>query len=180
MREIWDVYNSTSEHTGKKVARGEYTFKDDEYHLIVNTWLYNSEGQLLVQRRALDKDFYPGVYAAHGGCVLSGETSVEGSIRETFEEIGILIKEDELTHFVKGVTDNGIFDSYICYKDVSIDEVVIDEEEVHSCKYMSIKEVIERSLDGSFFNYLEHYGMSYFESIEDHMTKHLKGYRRLL
>ncbi len=180
MRETWDVYNRKSERTGKQVVRGEYNFGEDEYHLIVNTWIYNSEGKLLVQRRALDKDYCPGVYAAHGGCVLSGETSIEGSIRETSEEIGVAIDEIDLTLFITGVTDNGIFDSYICYKDIPLEEVVIDESEVHSCEYMTINEVMTRSLDGTFFDYLGYYGKSYFIKIEDHITKHLKDYKRQL
>ena len=50
----------------------------------------NSEGQILIQKRSLEKDVYPGYYdPTTGGVVKEGESYEENAIRELEEEIGV-------------------------------------------------------------------------------------------
>ena len=52
--------------------------------------VFNSAGQIFVQKRTLSKDVYPGYYdVATGGVVLDGETYEESAVRELEEELGI-------------------------------------------------------------------------------------------
>ena len=52
--------------------------------------VFNSRGQLFVQKRTLSKDLYPGYYdIAAGGVVLAGESYEESARRELREELGI-------------------------------------------------------------------------------------------
>jgi 8-oxo-dGTP pyrophosphatase MutT (NUDIX family) len=52
--------------------------------------VFNSAGQLFVQKRTTTKDIYPGCYdPAAGGVVLDGETYEQGAYRELEEEMGI-------------------------------------------------------------------------------------------
>ena len=61
--------------------------------------VFNSRGELFVQKRTLSKDIYPGYFdIAAGGVVLAGESYRESAGRELAEELGI--RKTELTaHF---------------------------------------------------------------------------------
>ena len=61
--------------------------------------VFNSTGELFVQKRTMSKDIYPGYYdIAAGGVVLTGESYDESARRELEEELGI--RDTELTaHF---------------------------------------------------------------------------------
>ena len=52
--------------------------------------VFNSRGELFVQKRTMSKDIYPGYYdVAAGGVVLAGESYDESARRELQEELGI-------------------------------------------------------------------------------------------
>lgn len=52
--------------------------------------VFNSRGELFVQKRTMSKDIYPGYYdIAAGGVVLAGESYDESAKRELSEEMGI-------------------------------------------------------------------------------------------
>ncbi len=52
--------------------------------------VFNSRGELFVQKRTMSKDIYPGYYdVAAGGVVLAGESYDESARRELEEELGI-------------------------------------------------------------------------------------------
>lgn len=52
--------------------------------------VFNSNGELFVQKRTMGKDIYPGYFdVAAGGVVLAGETYREAARRELEEELGI-------------------------------------------------------------------------------------------
>src|SRR5437667_2569995 len=52
--------------------------------------VFNSQGELYVQKRTMTKDVFPGYYdPATGGVVLAGESYEEGARRELAEELSI-------------------------------------------------------------------------------------------
>ena len=52
--------------------------------------VFDSKGQLLVQKRTLTKDLYPGYFdLAAGGVVVEGESYEDSAEREAEEELGI-------------------------------------------------------------------------------------------
>lgn len=59
-------------------------------HRVTYLLVFNSDGQLLVQTRTLEKDVFPGLLdMAAGGVVLAGETYEQSAQRELMEELGI-------------------------------------------------------------------------------------------
>ena len=87
--EKWDLYNAKREKSGITVCRGEIIPKG-LYHLSVSVWIVNQQGQYLLSQRHPKKQ-YPLYWECTGGSVLSGETSLQGAIREVKEELGILL-----------------------------------------------------------------------------------------
>ncbi|MEM7403748.1 MAG: NUDIX domain-containing protein [Pseudomonadota bacterium] len=62
------------------------------YHRATYLFVFNTAGELFLQRRAETKDLYPGFYdACAGGVVVAGETYEQNAIREADEELGLEI-----------------------------------------------------------------------------------------
>ena len=99
----------------------------------------------------------------HGG-VKAGETSIEGIKRELKEELGLDIEAKEFI-LVKTLKRKNVFrDCYIILKDISIDSINFNDNEVMDCKYVSIEEfkkIIEEGkstftdFSQTIFNYID-------------------------
>ena len=63
--------------------------------------IYNSKGEIALQKRSLSKDLYPGYYTlSASGHVNKGETYKETIKREMYEEIGIKAPVKFITKFL--------------------------------------------------------------------------------
>ena len=92
--ELWDIYDSERNKTGKIAERGKYKFKENEYHIVVIGVIINSKKEILISQRAQKKK-YPYLWECSGGSVLKDETSEEAAKRELKEELGIKITTKE-------------------------------------------------------------------------------------
>jgi len=112
--------------------------------------VFNSMGDLYVQKRTPLKDIYPGYYdVATGGVVLEGETYEECAKRELEEEMGI-----------RGIPLRKLFDFYHedggnrvwgrVYRCIYDGEIVLQEEEVESGEFQRIDEVLQRGENEKF------------------------------
>ena len=107
--------------------------------------VFNSRGELYVQKRTLIKDVFPGYFdVAAGGVVLARETYEQGAERELEEEMGI-----------RGVPLNRLFDFYFeddhtrlwgcAFSCVYDGMVVLQEEEVDSGAFVSVSDILRRA-----------------------------------
>jgi isopentenyldiphosphate isomerase len=126
--------------------------------------VFNSRGELYVQKRTMTKDIFPGYYdTAAGGVVLAGESYAEGAARELAEEMGI--RDIPLRwlfefYFVDAHTRvwGGVFS---CVYD---GEIVLQEDEVESGTFLPISDILRLAQTESFTpdgmyvlsRYLEH------------------------
>lgn len=156
--EYWDIYDKDRNFTGKK--KGKYEkWNEDEYHLAVEGWIINSKNEILVQQRSDKCEILPGVWALTTGRVISGETTLEGCVRELREELGVIVSKDEC-ELVRTFSKNRlgmIWDIYFVRKDVNIDEVVLQEEEVARVKFVDTDEFRQMLNDGIMYEYDEIY-----------------------
>ncbi len=66
-------------------------------HREVHVWLYNDNGELFFQKRAIDKETFPGLLdASVGGHVEMGDSYEKTAFKETEEETGLKINLENL------------------------------------------------------------------------------------
>jgi 8-oxo-dGTP pyrophosphatase MutT (NUDIX family) len=112
--------------------------------------VFNSGGELYVQKRTMTKDVFPGYYdIAAGGVVLAGESYEQGAERELEEEMGI-----------RGMPLTRLFDFYFedahtrlwgcAFSCVYEGTIVLQEEEVESGAFVPVHDIIHRSATEPF------------------------------
>ena len=156
--EYWDIYDKDGNFTGRK--KGKYEKWDkDEYHLATEVWVINSKKQILIQQRSEKCQLLPGIWALTTGRVVSGETTRQGCIRELKEELGIEAKEEEC-NLVKSLLKNRlgmIWDIYFLRKDVELEHVTLQKEEVSTVKLVNTDEFRDMLKEGTMCEYSEVY-----------------------
>ena len=155
--EYWDVYNKNGKWKRRVIRKGE-RLKSSDYHLIVEGWILRDDGQFIIQRRALEKKSFAGMwYCSAGGSVISRETPKEGMVREFKEELGVDIREEELK-LKRIITEkNTIFYIFLVRKNISLDEIVMQEEEVMDVDLASVEKIQKMINDKTFI------GLDYYE-----------------
>lgn len=141
--ELWDIYNKYRKKTGKTHQKGIKT-KEGEYHLAVRVWIVNNKNKLLIQRRQFDSKTWPGMWeCAAAGSAILGDNSEETAIKETMEEIGLDISEDTLEPIFSVKFKNGFDDNYLVRREVNIQYLTLEDEEVVDVKWASMDEIRE-------------------------------------
>ena len=137
--EILSIYDNFGNLTDKTVVRGsKLTLNADEHIAVAVIFIENSEGKFLIQKTSVEKG---SEFSTTGGHVLAGETPIEAIIRETKEEIGLIIAKDEITSLGYLIYDMPIRFIFYAKKDVDIHQLNIQEEEVEYITYMSKEEI---------------------------------------
>ena len=136
-----DLYNKDRKLTGETIFKGE-PIPEGNYIIVILVMIQNSKGEFLIQKRSKQKG---GKYAATGGHVKTGQTSIEGMMDEIQEEIGLTVKPEELECiFSQRFDDEQVFfDLYYMKKDFEISDLVLQEEEVESASWKTIEEIDE-------------------------------------
>ena len=164
--ELWNVYDYDRNDTGRLVSRGA-RLQPDEYHLVVNVWLKNAQGEYLISRRAPEKA-HPLCWETTGGSVLAGEISVQGAVREVAEELGIRLNPEDGALLCSGHRQYDgcpdILDVWVFNCDVPVESIVLQEGETVDARYASVEEIRRMVQSGEFipmetFNYLQELGI---------------------
>ncbi|MDQ3549356.1 MAG: NUDIX domain-containing protein, partial [Chloroflexota bacterium] len=119
--ELFDVLDADGRPTGLAKPRGE-VHRDGDWHGALHIWVggIGDDGVpfVLFQRRSLTKDTWPGFLdTAIGGHIRSGET-LEETVREAEEEIGLEVGLADLT--------------FIGRRFIAGSDGVVSEREIHS------------------------------------------------
>lgn len=138
--ELLDVYDDFGKTTGRVIKRGDKSVKlsSNEHIAVAVIFIENSKGEFLMQKTSKEKG---GEFSSTGGHVNSGETPLESIKREVKEEIGINIDNENIIEL--GYLSYDMPHRYMFYlkKDIDINVVKVQKEEVEYVKYMSVSEI---------------------------------------
>ena len=156
--EFLDVIDENNNLIGRKEER-EIIHKESLWHREVAIWIMNEKGEMLLQKRAPTRKQAPNKWAITAGHIDAGEEPLEVAKRETLEEIGLELKDDDLEFLFleKSERKNNNHFKYMYYAktDKKISEFVMQKEELSKLKYISLKEfedIIEREDDEYVFS----------------------------
>lgn len=161
--EFRDLYDANKNVTGKTFMKGEQ-IPDGYFYLIVAIFIENSKGEFLLQKRVERKG---GQWSTTSGHPKAGENSLEGILEEAREELGIDLSNEKLELFETWVNKDQFFDIYYLKKDIALDEITTQEEEVDGIKWASIEEIESLNKQGMFE--LKHYIM--FKKCLEYLNK---------
>lgn len=143
MGEYTDLYDENKNLTGEKLFRKKGTkliVPEGRYSVVVLAFIENSKGEFLFQMTSKRKK---NVWATTGGHVKSGQTSKEAIIEEIKEELGIDINEDEVKLFKTYKYDDAFKDVFYIKKDININSLTYEEDEVEYVKYLTKDEILD-------------------------------------
>ena len=150
--ELWDLYNERRELTGLEHIRGEKV-PAGFYHLVVHVWVRNKNGEYLISQRSADRPIHPLKWECIGGSALKGEDSLTAAIRETKEEVGLILTHRQgkqiysiVGRVIDGVRYDDIVDVWLFEYDGPINLETATTKEVSQTRWMTktaIKELFD-------------------------------------
>ena len=153
MKELIDLYDVNREHTGMTAVRGE-KLPEETYRMVVHVCIFNSKGEMLIQKRADDIVRWPGYWdISVGGGASAGDDSRSAAERETLEELGLHIDFSNKRPVITVNFHDGFDDFYTVEKEIMTDGLDLQKEEVADAKWASREEIEAMIDDGSFIPY---------------------------
>ena len=137
MAELRDLYDKYSNKTDKTYRKGE-TIPEGYYPMVVMVVIRNSKGEFLMQKRVPSKG---GDWGVTGGHPKSGETPMEGIITEVQEELGLDFSNEQFFEYDSGCDGRDCYKMYFVNKDVDLNDITIQEEELSEVRWFSMDEL---------------------------------------
>lgn len=174
--ELIDIYDENNKSLSIKKMKSE-AHKNGLWHRAAHIWIYNSQGEILLQLRVKNKDMNPDMWdISAAGHVGTGEKPIISALREMEEEIGLSVKQEDLEfHEIKKVKavykeikNNEFYYVYFLKYDGDIDKLTLQKEEVAKIKFLSIDKIKE-GLKKHPEKYVQHgdYWLDVFKKIRD-------------
>lgn len=141
MGEYIDLYDENKKLTGEVIFRekGKKANPPEcRYTIVVLAFIQNSEGKYLIQKTSARKK---SVWALPGGHVKSGQSSKEAICEEIKEEMGIEINIKDIKIFKTYKYENAFKDVFVIHKDIDLNKVKLEEDEVEKVEYLSKKDI---------------------------------------
>ncbi len=162
--ELFDVVDSENRVIGQ-ATRGEVHAKG-LLHRSVHIWVFNSRGELFLQKRAMTKDENPGYWdSSAAGHLNAGEGYRTSAHRELMEELGI---SGELRFFMKFPACRETYwehvETYLCTTD---QKITINPMEISEGRFWPIPDLKESvcSHPGQFTSTFHLFFDNYLKSI---------------
>ena len=145
--EFWDILDEYGNKTDKIIERGT-ELGQGEYRLVIDVWIINKNNEFLISKRIPTKQPEPNKWNPVCGSVIAGEDSISAALRETKEELGIIL-DPKNGRMIKRFKCWGtvIIDVWLFHQEVDINTVVLQKEETDDVMWATselIKQIIKK------------------------------------
>ncbi|MCI9330911.1 MAG: NUDIX domain-containing protein [Oscillibacter sp.] len=164
--ELVDLYDENRLPLGKTGERNAGR-SPGEYRTVVHVCVFDHRGRLLIQQRTPEKFIWPNLWdLSVGGGVDAGETSRQGAEREFREELGYPLNLGGLRPSVTVNFDGGFDDFYLLTKDLPLEDLILQKEEVQAVRWATLGEILGMLRQGTFIPYPESFLQFLFDMRE--------------
>ncbi len=142
MEEYLEIINENGEVIGL-APRSEIHGNPSLMHRVVHVLVFNEKGDILLQKRSMNKDVAPGKWdTSVGGHVNPGEDLLGSAMREMEEELGI--KGKDLEYLYSYVHTNPYETEHVTtFGVVHNGPVTFNREEIEEVRFWSIDDIKE-------------------------------------
>ena len=179
MDELIDILTPEGKPTGKTALKSE-AHKHGWFHATVHIWLFTSDEKILLQKRALTKKVFPGLWdISVAGHIGAGESVLSSAKREVFEEIGLQLNEKDFIkigtriHQVShenGIQDNEHHHVFIAELKVPVNQLTIQTEEVAAIKLFDLSILKDtKNLENVLLSRFHSYYVSVYDEISQRL-----------
>ncbi len=174
MDELIDVVDKKGKPTGKSELKS-VIHKKGYYHHTAHVWFYTNTGEILLSQRSKKKAICPLLWdVSVAGHVDSGETITQAAIRETYEEIGVKIVENDLKKigvfkcsqtYDNCIVDNEFHNTFIAELKIPLTILKPQIEEVEALKLVSFSTFNELINNAGTNNHFIASNKSYYKTV---------------
>lgn len=159
--EVFDIVDENGIPTGETIERGA-AHANGIRHRTAHIWIAREvmgKWQILLQKRAMTKDSFPGRYdTSSAGHIQAGDEPLESAIRELREELGIAAKPEQLEFagtfriqyekefHNKLFKDNEIAFVYVYLQNVDSKNITVQKEELECVEWFDLDETYRECL----------------------------------
>ena len=178
MDEYIDILNEVGEPNGTICLKSE-AHKKGLFHASAHIWIFNNKKEVLIQKRASNKDTFPNFWdVSVAGHISAGEKPIISALREVQEEIGLSIKQHNLDYIgtsrkriehENNFIDYELHHIYMCKINFDIKSLKIQTEEVSKIKSIDLQSLIE-AVNSNKNNFVPH-GNNYYNFVFNAIKK---------
>ena len=141
--EQFDIYDCRHGATGRTSFLPK-ELKRGEYRLVIHLCIFNSRGQMLIQRRQESTGKWPGLWdITVSGCAQAGESAAEAAMREASEELGIRVDLNGVPVSFSVTFSKGFDDFFVIRRDdIEPAALTLQEDEVSQIKWAEKPEIL--------------------------------------
>ena len=181
MDELIDILTPEGKSTGKTALKSE-AHKKGWFHATAHIWFFTSDEKILLQKRALTKKVFPGIWdISVAGHIGAGEEVLEGAKREVYEEIGLILEDKDFikigtrihqVNHENGIQDNEHHHVFIAELKTPISELTMQPEEVAGLELWDLKVLKEtKNLENVLLPRFHEYYVSVYNKIISYLKE---------
>jgi isopentenyldiphosphate isomerase len=136
----YEVLDEQGHKTGRVLDRSA-VHQQELWHEVVNVWVMNSNGEVLMQQRGPGMELNPGLWdVSIGTHVKPGEDPLAAAMRCLQTELGIQITTDNVKHLFNIQSANPMGDSgkmhrvlghvFLVRRDLKAEEITVDSQKI--------------------------------------------------
>ena len=170
--EILDIFTRDGRHIGTKTREECHQNNPGYYHKPVWIWVINNSDEILVQKRSAKKKSFQGYWdIPSAGHVDTGESIIEGAIRETKEELGLDTDAEDYQFVGEYISDTTweLGQVYILKIDKKVEDMSLQEEEVEEVKWLPFDKFKELLYSDLFIPYDDEFKKMSIETLKKYI-----------